>query len=139
MSEIQFLAVERADASLVVALLQNVGGFAEDNFLPEWRAALEAAADPSVATVVLSLRRLPYFGSVALEMMLQLERRLRARGARLFLCHVSPFGREILRIARFDRLLPVFITVEEALAAATADSSSSDASDQKRIATPNAS
>ncbi|MFM7070791.1 MAG: STAS domain-containing protein [Planctomycetota bacterium] len=134
MSEIQFLAVERVDASLVVALLQNVGGFAQDNFLPEWRAALEAAADPAVGTVVLSLRRLPYFGSVALEMMLQLERRLRVRGARLVLCHVSTFGREVLRIARFDRLLPVFKTVEEALAAATADSSSADASDQRRIA-----
>ncbi|MEY4177512.1 MAG: hypothetical protein RLY70_1086 [Planctomycetota bacterium] len=118
MSEIQFLAIERTETSLVVALLQNVGCFSQDNFFPEWRAALDAAADPKVATVVLSLRRLPYFGSMVLEMTLQLERLLRARGAKLVLCQVSPFGREILRVARFDRLLPIFKTVEEALTAA---------------------
>jgi anti-anti-sigma factor len=119
MSEIPFLAIERNDSSLVVALLRNVGCFSQDEFFPEWRAALEAAADPTISTVVLSLQRLPYFGSMVLEMTLQLERRLRARGARLVLCQVSPFGREILRVSRFDRLLPVFKTVEEALAAST--------------------
>jgi anti-anti-sigma factor len=119
MSDIQFLTVERTEKSLVVALLQNVGCFSQDDFVHEWHAALQAAADPTVATVVLSLRRLPYFGSIVLEMALQLEQRLRARGARLVLCHVSPFGREILRIVHFDRLIPVFKTVEEALATST--------------------
>ena len=120
MSDTQFLTVERTEKSLVLGLLHNVGCFSQDDFVHEWHAALQAAADPAAATVVLSLRRLPYFGSVVLEMALQLEQRLRARGARLVLCHVSPFGREILRIAHFDRLMPVFPSVEEALAASPA-------------------
>jgi anti-anti-sigma factor len=112
----QFLTLERTESSLVVALLQNVGCFSQDEFFPQWHAALEAAADPAVTTVVLSLRRLPYFGSTVLEMALQLERRLHVRGARLVLCDVSPFGREILRIAHFDQRMPVCQTVEAALA-----------------------
>ena len=70
-----------------------------------------------VRNVVLNFGKTDYFGSTALTLFIRLWKTVRARDGRMALCNVSDYEREILAVAKFDSLWPIYPSVEEALAA----------------------
>lgn len=114
MTIVHFLAVEQRDSTLVVFVLRNIGCFSHDEFQDEWMDLLARLDDPSIHNVVLDFQRVAYFGSIVLEMTLQLARRLQSRGGRVVLCNLSNIGREIVQLARFDRLWPLAGNLDDA-------------------------
>ncbi|MFO0905388.1 MAG: STAS domain-containing protein [Pirellulales bacterium] len=115
MNVVKFLHVERRDGTLVVSLLKNVGCFSDDDFQDEWRRLLELVGDVAVRRVVVDFTRVAYFGSLVLELTLDLSRRLRDRDGRVVLCGLSAYGEEVVRTARFDRLCQLAPSLAEAL------------------------
>lgn len=109
MSVHHFLALERRDDTLIVSVLRNLGCFSHDDFQDEWTDLLQRLEDPGIVRVVLDFRHVAYFGSILLELALQLNRRLQPRGGQVILSNLSTFGAEIVRLARFDQ----FCTIEE--------------------------
>jgi anti-anti-sigma regulatory factor len=57
---------------------------------------------------------LPYFGSMLLDLLVVLWRRVARRDGRLILYKPSAVGREVLSAARLDQLWPIARTREEA-------------------------
>ena len=84
--------------------------------------ALRAELDSGIVRIVVDLSELPYFGSMLLDFLVVLWRRVARRDGRLILYKPSAVGREVVSAARLDQLWPVAQTREEAFELArTAD------------------
>ena len=66
---------------------------------------------------IIDLGTLDYFGTIMLELLLVLWKRVSAKGGKFALCNVSPIGLEILQTVKFDTLWPIVSDREQALEA----------------------
>lgn len=115
MSNPKYFAVERDNDAVIFTAIGSIGGLVEDAAREEWDALL-AQIDHSKAThAVIDLGALDYFGSIMLELLVVLWKRVSASGGKLALCNVSPVGKEILATAKFDTLWPIDDDRERAL------------------------
>ncbi len=103
--------------TLVVIPLRTISSFAEDDVQREFSALRERIESGAVKNIVVDFSHLDYFGSSMLEGLRVLWKRLREHDGRLAVCRLSAVGKEILQLARFDRLFTVAETVDEAVAA----------------------
>ena len=89
-------------------------------------SALESAVAPlwgraDVATLLLDFSGVEYISSVGLRVLMIASRQMRARHARILITGLQPIVAEIFAISRFDKVLEVFPTVRDALAAVSPD------------------
>jgi anti-sigma B factor antagonist/stage II sporulation protein AA (anti-sigma F factor antagonist) len=86
-------------------------------------AALRPALDEVAAggALVLNLSALEYVSSVGLRALLVAERQLRDRKAQFIVAGLQSVVREIFAISRFDRILTVAATPDDALALCSVD------------------
>lgn len=85
-------------------------------------ASLEAALSPlwgraDVAALLLDFTGVEYISSVGLRVLMIASRQMRARNGRILIAGLQPIVAEIFTISRFDKVLEVFPTVRDALAA----------------------
>lgn len=111
----RYFKVERCGDTLVFAAIDAIGGLVEDEARQEWDALLTQLSLQSAKNAIMDLGALDYFGSIVLELMVVLWKRISAQGGKLAVCNVSPVGLEILRTAKFDTIWPILHTREEAL------------------------
>ncbi len=109
--------VERNDTTLLVVPRRNISSLAAENIQAELQAIMETLAANDVRDVVVDLESLPHFGSEMLGALHAIWKRVRAGEGKMLLCNVSPVGREILEVAKFDALWPIYGSRSEALAA----------------------
>ena len=89
-------------------------------------ADLEAAVSPlwghaDVATLLLDFTGVEYISSVGLRVLMIASRQMRARRGRILIAGLQPIVAEIFAISRFDKVLEVFPTVRDALAAVSTE------------------
>ena len=80
---------------------------------------LLAALTPSGGTaglVVIDFAAVPFISSAGLRVVMIGAKHARAAGAHLVVAALTPTVREIFEISRFHHVVPVFATVEEAIA-----------------------
>jgi anti-anti-sigma factor len=111
----RYFKVEPVSETLVFAAIHSIGGLVEDEARQEWDALLEQLSERGAKNAVMDLGALDYFGSIVLELMVVLWKRVSAQGGKLAVCNVSPVGLEILRTAKFDTIWPIVATRDEAL------------------------
>lgn len=116
MTDQKYLRTEQAGGTLVVAPLFTFAAFAESDLASEWDAVQEQLETPEVKNVIVDLGQIPYFGSTMLEWMVQMWKRISAKGGKLATCNASPIGREVLVTARFDKLWGVCDSRDQAQA-----------------------
>ena len=85
-------------------------------------AQFEAALSPlwgraDVAALMLDFAGVEYISSVGLRVLMIASRQMRARHGRILIAGLQPIVAEIFTISRFDKVLEVFPTVRDALAA----------------------
>ncbi len=107
MSKPKYFTVEHADDTVIFSAIGSIGGLVEDAARTEWDALLQQLDDADAMHVVIDLGALDYFGSIMLELLVVLWKRVSAKGGKLALCNVSPVGLEILHTAKFDTLWPI--------------------------------
>ncbi len=116
----RIIEVEREGDTLVLTPQEDLRELEYREIVSEGEELLWLVEDPSIKNVVVDLGRTDYFGSTALGLLAQLRQRMRARGGRMALCHVSPHEAEILAITRLAGFWSIHLTLEEALAAVKA-------------------
>ena len=116
MSTPKLFAAQRQDDTLIVTPLRNIGGLAEKNIQPELDDIVGQLDQPGLKNLLVDFGKIAYFGSSMLEAILQFSRRIRDASGKLALCNVSDVGLEILHVARFDTMWPLFASQAEALA-----------------------
>ena len=117
MSIPKYFTVEQADDTVIFCAIGSIGGLVEDAARHEWDALLRQVDDANAKHAVIDLGALDYFGSIMLELLVVLWKRVHAHGGKLALCNVSPVGLEILQTAKFDTLWPIVPDREQALEA----------------------
>lgn len=117
MSTSKFFRVEPNGETLVFAAIGNMGSLVEDDVRDEWDALLKELEIHNARNAVIDLGPLDYFGSIMLELMVVLWKRVSAKNGKLAICNVSPVGQEILQTAKFHTIWPIVRTREEAMAA----------------------
>jgi anti-anti-sigma factor len=79
-------------------------------------APLVAAAAASRGALVLDFSRIDYISSVGLRVLMIAAKQMREREARLLVAALQSVVAEIFAISRFDRILTVTATLDEAMA-----------------------
>lgn len=104
-------------SAFVVELLGVVSSLADSSVLRELENVRTKLRTGGQTALVIDLGNAPYFGSSMLEAIRLLWNDLSARGGRIALCNPSEVGREILQIAKFDHVWPVYDSLDEAVQA----------------------
>lgn len=108
-----------ADASVATPV-----GRIDHRSAPAFEAALAplvAAAVEQRGALVLDFTGVDYISSVGLRVLMLVGRQIRQGQAQVVLAALQSVVGEIFAIARFDKILPVAPTVEEALATCSAE------------------
>jgi len=113
----RYFQVEPNGETLIFSAIDTIGGLVEDEARVEWDALLEQLSEQGAKNAIMDLGALDYFGSIVLELMVVLWKRVSAQGGKLAVCNVSDVGLEILKTAKFDTIWPIVRDREEALAA----------------------
>ena len=116
MTEPEFLELEQTTPWAVIRVREAVTSLADSRVLAEMEAILSQVREARSAGVIIDLEQAAYFGSSLLEALRLLWKDLRARGENLVLCNVSAVGREILEVAKFDRIWPLTGNRSDAMA-----------------------
>ncbi len=93
--------------TLIVEILQPVGSLADTSVMEELDRILEQLQESDCHRVIVDFRETSYFGSSLLEALRLIWNKIRTRDGRMVLCRLSPVGKEILQVARFDHLWPI--------------------------------
>jgi anti-sigma B factor antagonist len=98
-----------------------LNGDADLHSANELRARLGAAIEAGAVVVVVDLSEVTFIDSMALGVLLEAMKRLRARGGVLHIVGPRPDVRRIFEITLLDRIFPLDATRSEALAARAED------------------
>ena len=93
----------------------NISSLADADLMGEMNQLCAQLGQSDVHRVVVDFSHVDYFGSLMLEALRMLWNAIHPAGGKMALCNVSPVGRDILEIARFDQLWPVLGSREEAI------------------------
>ena len=115
MTGLNLFQAERVGQSLVVAVHDGVGSFADAEILGEMQGVVWQLDPAGVRSVVIDFEGVNYFGSSMLEALRLLWNELEKRDGRLALCNLSSVSREIVAISHFDQLWPIYGSRDEAL------------------------
>ena len=113
----KYFKVDHSGDTLVFSAIDSIGGLVEDEARVEWDALLEQLSELGAKNAVIDLGALDYFGSIVLELIVVLWKRVSAQGGKLAVCNVSHVGLEILSTAKFDTIWPIVSSRDEALEA----------------------
>src|SRR5262249_31087673 len=105
----------RIDGStLILEVHGTVSSLVDDAALAEVDKVLDILRSGTVQHVIVDFGQSPYFGSTMLETLRRIWNDVQAKQGRMVLCNVSPVGKEILQIAKFDHLWAVLPTRQDA-------------------------
>ncbi|HEY1458590.1 MAG TPA: STAS domain-containing protein [Casimicrobiaceae bacterium] len=110
----EFLSRQYADV-LVAAPLGRIDHAASAS-LEQRLVPLVADAGTRLAGVVLDFGGVVYISSVGLRVLMIASKSMRAQGKPISVAALQPVVSEIFTISRFDKVLPVFSSVRDALA-----------------------
>ncbi|MGE0756043.1 MAG: STAS domain-containing protein [Pirellulaceae bacterium] len=116
MSNSKFFRVESIGETLVFTATNSLGSLVEDDVREEWEALLNEFDVHQARNAVMDLGALDYFGSIMLELMVILWKRVSAKRGKMVVCNVSHVGNEILHTAKFHTIWPIVGSRDEALA-----------------------
>jgi anti-anti-sigma factor len=117
MSKPKFFRVDQHGDTLIFSAVGSMGSLVEDDVREEWDLLLKQLEVHKAKNVIIDLGALDYFGSIMLELLVVLWKRVSSRHGKLAICRVSEVGKEILQTAKFHTIWPILGTREEALAA----------------------
>jgi CheY-like chemotaxis protein/anti-anti-sigma regulatory factor len=115
MANPKFFRSAWAGTVLVVQILKPVGSLAEQEVMHEIDQILLSLEKTPSCKVLIDFGQTAYFGSSMLEALRIIWTKIEHCEGRMMLCNLSPVGKEIVQLAKFDQLWPVCETREEAL------------------------
>ena len=110
----QIIRSEQQGNVLVITPLFTQANFTEPHSAIQWQEVEQQLDAPGTEQVIVDLGEIPYFGSTVLEWITQLWKRVKVKGGRLAVVRPSKIGREVLNVARLERLWGIFDTRDQA-------------------------
>ena len=113
----RYFHVEPSGDTLVLSTVSDLDALFEDHIQEECDALLNEVEQRRSKHAVIDLASLDYFGSVMIQLLVVLWKRVQAGGGRLVVCNVSNVGKQVLEAAKLDSLWGIAASREEALTA----------------------
>jgi anti-anti-sigma factor len=88
-----------------------------EEVVPQATKSLLEAVGGENSRLVIDLEHTEFFGSSFIEILFRVWKRLKERGGRFALCHVSPYCAEVLQVTHLDSLWPIRNSIPEAIEA----------------------
>ena len=117
MAKLRYFTVENAGDVVIFSAVGSIGGLVEDAARTEWDALLAPGGSANAQHAIVDLGALDYFGSIMLELLVVLWKRVSVNGGKLAICKASPVGLEILQTAKLNTLWPIVPSREDAMKA----------------------
>ena len=117
MASPRYFTVETLGDTVLFSAVGSIGTLVEDQAREEWDKLLDQIEKNNAKHAVIDLGAIDYFGSIMLELLVVLWKRISNHDGKLALCNVSPVGKEILETAKFDTLWPILDDRDSALEA----------------------
>jgi anti-anti-sigma factor len=114
--------VAHVGSTLIVTPVSNLMSLDRRELVAELEGIHDQMQRAAVADLVIDFERIPYFGSAMLGAILSLSQYIPAGQGRLAFCNLSGLARDVLHIARFDKLGTVCGSRREALASIVSES-----------------
>lgn len=114
MSLSQLIQTETCDDVLLLKISGGVSSLADHTVLNELDEIRRLRREAGLKKLIVDLEQAPFFGSSFLEVIRILWNEVSAEGGQIVLCAPSPVGRDVLEVARFDRIWPILGTQAEA-------------------------
>lgn len=111
----QFFKTRVESETLIVEIRKPVGSLADKTVMQELDQVLADLRELGSRQVIIDFGQVAYFGSSLLEALRLIWNEVHLGGGRMTVCNVSPVGKEILQVAKFDHLWPIVETLNEAL------------------------
>lgn len=111
----QFFQTSREQGVLVIEIAHPVGSLANQELLNELDRILLTVREDQIQAVCVDFHEIAYFGSSLLEALRIIWKELEPRRGRMALCRLSPIGREIIQLMKFDHLWPLCNSRAEAI------------------------
>jgi anti-anti-sigma regulatory factor len=116
MREPRLFKTTREGSVYIVELLDVVSSLADTAVLHELEEVRLELRNEGYRALVIDLAKAAYFGSSLLEAIRILWNDLSPMGGRIALCNASEVGREVLQVAKFDKVWPLVNSRDEAVA-----------------------
>lgn len=107
------LATDTRKKSLVVTPSGAVDHESAPAFETQLQAIMKKAADKSAA-VIIDMAKLEYMSTVGLRVLMRVAKRAREMSVDIRVANLTECMREIFQISRFDKVIPVFDTIDAA-------------------------
>ena len=111
-----FISSGTIDDIMVLELQDSVSNMPDHTILSDLEEIRRQRREIGCTKLIFDLGKAQYFGSTLLELIRVVWNDLTALNGKLILCNPSPFGREVLEIAKFHQIWPLLGTRAEALA-----------------------
>lgn len=109
--------IDEQEGMLRVRVPPRAGTLGSSPLSDEIQRIIQLVELKPTKSVVVDFTACPFFGSAMLEGLLQIKRSLDKKQVRVALCGLTADTEEIIRIARFDQLIPVYADFDEAVRA----------------------
>lgn len=103
-----------------VVIARPAGRIYSSNYL-DWQTELEAGISPDDTALVVDFTRVPYLSSAGLRVLLSTARQFNQPGRAFAICQLPRTVRKVLAASGFDRVVTVYDSEAEAVAAITGD------------------
>ena len=107
--------VRETESAIVVKPVRNISSFAESTVQKELHDLLEKLDHGGAKNLLMDFADLEYFGSCMLEAMRVLAVQVRQLQGKLGVCNISPVARQVLELARFDKVWEFHETFKDAI------------------------
>ncbi len=103
-----------------VLVARPVGRIYSSNYL-DWQTSLESGIGADDTALLVDFEQVPYISSAGLRVLLNMATRFSGPGGGFGICKLSRTVRKVLRASGFEKVVPVYDTEEEAVAAMTGE------------------
>lgn len=107
MSLSQLIQTEAYGEVVVLQICGGVSSLADHAVLDELDGIRQFRRETGLKKLIIDLEQAPFFGSSLLEVIRVLWNDISHEGGQIVFCSPSPVGRDVLEVAKFDRIWPV--------------------------------
>ncbi len=111
----KYFRVDPSDNTLILSALSNINMLLDEQVHEEFDLLIDQLSQHNATNLVIDLGAVDHFGSVMLELMVNLWKHIKTGTGKFVVCNVSAVGQQVLHTTKLDSLWTIVPSLEEAL------------------------
>ncbi len=111
----KYFRVEASDNTLLVSAASSINMLFEEEVREECALLIDQLSQHNAKNLVIDLGAIDHFGSVMLQLMVDLWQHIKTAKGKFVVCNVPAVGKQVLHTTKLDTLWTILPSREEAL------------------------